>query len=155
MADLESLHRLQLLHPKIRNKAIDAYNEVVKLTPVGIHPYITETYRSFERSDDLYAQGRTKPGSIVTNARGGSSLHNYSLAIDFVLMVNGKMDWTVNHNWMVVVNIFKQHGFKWGGEFKSIKDYPHFENTFGYTVKQLLAKYNAKDFIPGTNYLNI
>lgn len=38
--------------------------------------------RTFAEQDKLYAQGRTTGGSIVTNARGGQSMHNYGLAVD-------------------------------------------------------------------------
>ena len=71
-------------------------------------------------------------------------------------MVNGKQVWDVNHDWMTVVNIFKSHGFNWGGDFAgSFKDYPHLEMKFGTNWQALLAKYNAGDFITGTQYVNI
>ncbi|HEY8690567.1 MAG TPA: M15 family metallopeptidase [Chitinophagaceae bacterium] len=143
------------LHPGVRDAALSAYREAVRITPVGVHPYITETLRSFDRSNELYAQSRTKPGKKVTNAPGGSSFHNYGLAIDFVIQVHGLPKWEVNDNWMKVVSAFKNHGFIWGGDFKSLKDYPHFEMTFGFTWRQLLAKYNKKDFMPGTTYLKL
>lgn len=155
MTDITSINRLKQLHPKVRDVALEAYNKAVQATPVGVHPFITETLRSFERSNELYAQGRTKPGKKVTNAKAGSSFHNYGLAIDFVIQINGLPVWTVNENWMVVVRCFKESGFVWGGDFKSIPDAPHFEMTFGYTWRQLLSKYNAKDFLPGTEYLNL
>jgi len=153
--ETQSIAQLQTLHPLIRAKAVDAYNEAVKATPVGIHPYITEGFRSFERSAALYAQGRTKPGDKVTNAKAGQSWHNYGLAMDFVIQKNGVFDWTVNHNWMVCVNIFKAHGFKWGGDWKSFKDYPHLEMTFGLTTTEALKRHNNKDFITGTNFIRI
>ena len=166
MSDLKSLQRLQQLHPKIRNKAIDAYNEAVKITPVGVHPFITQTIRSFDESTHLYALGRTivnpdgksakKPmGNIVSNSKAGQSYHNYALALDFVLLINGKESWDIDANWMVVVNVFKKHGFTAGIDFKTFKDAPHFEMTLGNNWRTLLAKYNAKDFIEGTNYLNL
>lgn len=167
MADTKSINILQGLHPGVRDRALAAYYEAVKATPVGVHPFITEGYRSFERSDELYKLGRTvvnpdgksksKPmGNIVSFAKAGQSYHNYFLAFDFVLLVNGKMDWTVNHNWMVVVNIFKAHGFKSGLDFsKKKRDPPHLEMSFGYSVGQLLAKYKAKQFIPNTNFLQL
>lgn len=40
-------------------------------------------YRSVTEQNDLFAQGRTKPGNIVTKARGGESYHNFAVAIDF------------------------------------------------------------------------
>lgn len=150
-----SIERLKLLHPKLRESGLAAYDEAVRKTPEGVHPLITQTLRTFEESNTLYAQGRTKPGKIVTNARAGASYHNYGLALDFVLVVGGKVLWKVDENWMTVVKAFKDHGFFWGGDFKSLKDYPHFENRFGYTWRQLLAKHNSKDFIEGTNYVKL
>lgn len=152
--ETQSLKLLNLLHPSIRQDAIDAYNESVTATPLGIHPYITQTMRSFSESDGLYQQGRTKPGNIVTKAKAGQSYHNYGFAIDFCLQIEGKMVWDEkNPNWMIVVNCFKKRGFSWGGEWK-FKDYPHFEKT-PLTWQQLLAKHNKKQFIPGETYIDL
>ena len=154
--ETESLSKLNQLHPLIRQSAIDAYNESVKNTPIGVHPYITETYRSFAESDKLYAQGRTEPGEIVTNSKAGQSYHNYALALDFVLLVNGKEDWEVNKDWMTVVNTFKKYGFTWGGDFANFKDYPHLEKKLGYNWRQLLEMYQVpNNFIAGTQYLKL
>ena len=105
-----SISRIEQLHPKLRDVALEAYKESVKITPIGIHPFITETLRSFEESDALYQQGRTKPGQIVTNAKAGSSYHNYGLALDFVIQEDGHSRWDVNENWMAVVNALKKEG---------------------------------------------
>jgi peptidoglycan L-alanyl-D-glutamate endopeptidase CwlK len=56
---------------------------------------------------------------------------------------------------MEVVAIFKKYGYAWGGDFRSIKDSPHFEKAFGFTTKQLLQKVNNKDFIKGSVYVNL
>lgn len=155
--ETKSVERLQQLHPICRDKAIDAYNEACKATPIGVHPFVDQTYRTFAESDKLYAQGRTAPGEIVSNAKGGQSWHNFGLALDFHLIINGKDVWDQrNPNWMVVVNIFKAHGFNWGGDFPgTFKDYPHLEYKGGNTLAGLLAKYNAGDFIPGNAYVNL
>ena len=156
---MDSLAKLQQLHPALRDVAIAAYNEAVAATPTGVHPVIDQTLRSFEESDKLYQQGRTTPGPIVSNAKAGQSWHNYGLALDFHLQVNGKDVWP-NHpeqdaDWMTVVNIFKKHGFNWGGEFPgTFKDYPHLENKLGHTLAQLEEAYAAKKFIPGTEYID-
>ncbi len=151
-----SIQRLNQLHPAIRQSALDAYDEAVKATPVGVHPLITQTSRSFEESDKLYAQGRTTPGKIVSNSKAGQSYHNYSLALDFALVINGTVTWDVNEDWMTVVNIFKKHGFTWGGDFTGkFKDYPHLENKLGYNWRDLLYKHNMQDFMPGTDYVKI
>lgn len=143
MTDLVSHQRLCLLHPKVRTEAIQAYNEAVKATPVGVHPVVIQTLRTFEESDLLYQKGRTRPGPKVTNAKAGQSYHNYGLAIDFALQVNGKIIWEVNKDWMTVVNIFKKYGWSWGGDWSSLKDYPHVEKTFGHNWKELLRLHQA------------
>lgn len=151
-----SIDQINTLHPKLRPIALQAYNEAVQATPAGVHPIITQGYRTFEESDKLYAQGRTTSGEIVSNAKAGSSLHNYALAVDFALVIDGKTVWDEKHpSWKIVVDTFKKHNFEWGGDWHSIKDYPHLQLTFGHTWQQLLVKHNAKDFIPGTEYVNI
>lgn len=170
-----TLQRIELLHPKIREEVKGFYlNEIVPALPNATCRF-AYTFRTFAEQDALYAQGRTrlfdaqgKRLGIVTKAKGGQSIHNYRLAVDIVLLVdndkNGSREaasWdTVKDydkdgraDWMEVVNIFKKHGYTWGGDWK-FKDAPHFEKT-GYDWRTLLAKYNAKDFIPGTNYINI
>src|SRR5690606_22511724 len=47
-------------------------------------------HRTWAEQDALYAQGRTKPGSIVTNAKGGQSNHNFGIAMDFGVFKDGK-----------------------------------------------------------------
>jgi hypothetical protein len=42
--------------------------------------------RTFAEQDALYAQGRTRKGLRVTNAKGGQSYHNYGLAADCALL---------------------------------------------------------------------
>lgn len=146
--DTISLARLNLLHPLIREDAIKAYQEAVEQTPVGVHPFITQTVRSFQESDYMYQQGRTRPGSIISYAKGGQSYHNYGLALDFVNLIGGKMVWPKrpeqDENWMTVVNIFKKYGFEAGIDWKGKKrDAPHFQKTFGYHWSELLAIHNA------------
>lgn len=107
----------------------------------GVPILITQGLRTIAEQDELYAQGRTKPGKIVTNARGGYSFHNFGVAIDFCLLQpDGKsVSWTVGKDWMIVVEIAKELGFEWGGDWTSFKDYPHFEMSFGLTTAQYKA----------------
>lgn len=153
--DNRSLANLNTLHPRLKQIAIDAWTQAQAEMPLNTLIIVVQGGRTFEESNALYAQGRTEPGEIVTNAPAGESFHNYFLAFDFAMITNGKDDYVVGPNWMKVVKILKSHGFEWGGDWTSIKDYPHFEMRFGHTWQQLLAKYKAKDFIPGTEYVNI
>lgn len=115
----------------------------------GVNIIITQGLRTIAEQDALYAQGRTKPGNIVTNAKGGTSYHNYGLAIDFgLLLPDGKqVSWDLKRDadgdkvadWTEVVQEAKTLGFEWGGDFVSITDAPHFQMTFGLTISQLRA----------------
>lgn len=107
----------------------EAYDE-------GIYVLITDGYRSFAEQDALYAQGRTKPGKIVTNAKGGQSNHNFGIAVDFCLTnkEGTAAYWTVNKDWKRVAAIAKSKGFEWGGDWTSFKDNPHLEYTGKITV---------------------
>lgn len=145
--------RIATLHPLVRKEVEDTLNSIVLSEGTTIR--VTQALRTFAEQDALYAQGRTKPGSKVTNATGGQSIHNYGLAFDYVLMKDGVADWTVNADWKKVAATFKAKGWEWGGDWKSLKDYPHLEKTFGQTWKTLLAKYKAKDFITDIQYVKI
>lgn len=162
--DKVTLERISLLHPKLREEALKIYEEITKALTGRATCRFAQVLRTIEEQNELYAQGRTKKGKIVTNARGGSSYHNYGLAVDIVLLTGKEATWDTKtdfdgdklSDWMEVVAIFQKYNWKWGGEFKSIKDFPHFEKTFGYTVSQLFTKYKAKDFIGGKPpYVNL
>lgn len=145
--------KINTLHPAIRDevrKLVDFINEYVLTSNVKM--LVTQTLRTFEEQNKLYNQ---KPK--VTNAKGGQSIHNYGLAFDFCLIQNGKTIWDTKKDfdgdkvadWMEIVELFKANGYKWGGNFRSIYDAPHFEKTFGYSWQQLLEKYKNGEIING------
>lgn len=112
----------------------------------GIFVVITEGFRSVGEQNRLYEQGRTTPGNIVTNAKGGESYHNYGLAIDFALKTPaGNVIWDRQYDgnknskadWTEVVEIAKSLGFQWGGDWVKFKDYPHLQMDFGLTIADL------------------
>lgn len=147
MRDTISIDRVNKLHPKIRKEVAALIDKAEAQLPANVKIRVVQGLRTIEEQNALYAQGRTKPGPVVTNAKGGKSYHNYGLAIDFCLMYGGVVSWKVNADWMKVVAVFKAAGYTWGGNFRSIKDYPHLEKSFGYSVSQLLAKYNAGTYV--------
>jgi len=91
---------------------------------------ITEGFRSFERQNELYAQGRTKPGKVVTNAKGGQSQHQYGVAFDVIFVKNDYLG-----DFDKIGKIGESLGLEWGGKFNSITDRPHFQVTLGYKLK--------------------
>lgn len=128
------------LLPLVKRKA-DAFVKDAEL--LGLPIRITEGFRSFERQNELYAQGRTKSGKLVTNAKGGQSNHNYGCAIDIVFRKLG-YDATQDQ-WLALASIAERHGFEWGGGWNEFIDRPHFELTLGYTLPHFqkgLVDYN-------------
>jgi len=103
----------------------------------GIDLLVTSTYRDNESQNALYAQGRTTPGNIVTRAKAGQSWHNYRCALDVVPLVNGKAIWDDQAMWAKVGEIGKSCGLEWAGDWKTFKEFPHFQYTGGMTLAQL------------------
>jgi peptidoglycan L-alanyl-D-glutamate endopeptidase CwlK len=122
----------------------------MQLNGKGIQFVRACTYRSSEEQNDLYAQGRMKPGRIVTWARGGQSPHNKtrpsgerniygknreipaSSAADYYPLLNGKL---CNNDsdeektlWEQMGRIGRECGLEWGGDWTNGKrDMPHFQ----------------------------
>jgi peptidoglycan L-alanyl-D-glutamate endopeptidase CwlK len=157
MKDEKTLERIQLLHPKLRDEALTMYDEIVASLTGTAACRFAYTLRTFAEQDGLFAQGRTKPGAIVTKAKGGQSYHNYGLAIDIVLLVdkdkNGTFEtasWDLKtdfdgdgkSDWQEIVAIFKRYGYEWGGDWKFV-DAPHFQKTLGKSIAELQSLHKA------------
>jgi peptidoglycan LD-endopeptidase CwlK len=169
MIDQLTLTRIDTLHPKIKEEVKNIYlNEVVPALKT-VTCRFAYTLRTIKEQNDLYALGRTKLFDangkrlgIVTNAKGGQSYHNYGLAFDIVLLTKSGASWDIItdfdgdgiSDWKEIVNIFKKHGYVWGGDWK-FKDAPHFEKSFGHSVANLQTLHSGNKFIPGTQYVQI
>jgi LAS superfamily LD-carboxypeptidase LdcB len=83
--------------------------------------------RDCAKQDNLYAQGRTKPGKIITYAKCGESDHNLGLAIDVAPVINGKVNYKVPKGyWEGLAKIANSLGLGWGGRWANLKDVVHF-----------------------------
>ena len=162
--DKITLDRIATLHPKIRQKTLDAYLYANnKLLGKGVRLRFAYTTRTNEEQNELFAQGRTKlydsSGKrlgIVTKSKGGQSIHNYHLAFDIVLLLDKNNDGVFESatyemldfdkdgkaDWLEVVEYFKSVGFVLGGDWKFV-DKPHFEMTFGHSWRTLQKELNA------------
>lgn len=119
------------LYPLVDRKA----TELIQLAKEkGYAIKITEGYRTFERQNELYAKGRTAAGAIVTNAKGGESLHNYGVAFD-ICFVGINPYPSKAETWKAVAEIAEKLGFTWGGNWDMFMDKPHFELTSIYTLQ--------------------
>ena len=161
MIDEKTIERIALMHPKLREEVRDIYFEISSALTGKAFCRFSYTLRTFAEQDGLYAQGRTTKGNIVTNAKGGLSYHNYGLALDIVLIDGKNASWDIKKDydsdgkadWIEVVNIFKQYGWTWGGDWKFL-DAPHFEKPLGYSIRTLLDMYN-KGKVDKNNYVLI
>jgi len=102
----------------------------------NIDARISFTYRTPEEQDEIYAQGRTKPGKKVTNLKGSQSKHCVTLngkpaakAYDIAIYdMNGNYITDGSHElYTKAGELGKLRGLTWGGDFKSIFDPSHFE----------------------------
>ena len=94
----------------------------------GLRPEIVEGYRSQERQNELYEQGRTKPGDVVTQTR--SSMHTQRMAVDIAqLDEQGKITYNPDPPdfWDRMGAIGRSLGLNWGGDWSGFKDRPHFQ----------------------------
>jgi len=169
--DSITIQRISEAHPNIRKQLLEQYKEANNLLGTGARLRFAYVYRSNELQDKLYNQ---KPK--VTNAKGGQSIHNYSLAFDIVLLYdndgNGTFEeasWSMirdfdkdsKADWMEIVNYFKSKGWEWGGDWKSFKDAPHFQlkksNGTSYKWQELKQLVDSGNFIldNGIKYPNI
>ena len=100
---------------------------------VGLDLLVTCTRRTRGEQADLYEQGRTKPGKIVTWAKPGESPHEDGRALDVVPLRGGVCVWgTVGEDlllWQKVGEVGEAAGLAWGGRWPGKKrDFPHFQN---------------------------
>lgn len=102
---------------------------VVACEARGARYIATSGLRSYEEQNALYAQGRTKPGQIVTKAQGGFSQHQFGVAADFVadkdLAKDGlQPDWA-EKAYEVLAEEAEKLGLEAGLHWKSFHDAPH------------------------------
>lgn len=153
--DQITVQRISTLHPAIQVDVINIYRQLLEK---GISIRIVQALRTWQQQAELYKQGRTTPGNIVTWAKAGESFHNYGLAFDFCLLLDNKTvswDQMDDNNldgisdWMQVVEAFEKAGFTWGGRWdKKHLDLPHFQKTFGLTITQCLERSKGGKVFP-------
>lgn len=141
------------LHPWLDYKLGLLLKECAKK---GMYLIVTEGFRTVARQNELYAQGRSKPGRVVTYAKGTDykSQHQFGIAFDI------GMNYDVDGDGKVSDDIWNSKGFSkvaaiaksdkvglsWGGDWKGLVDTPHFYiGKWGSTTKKLKSKYGTPD----------
>jgi len=108
----------------------------------GLTVQILSGTRTYAEQNKLYAQ-RPK----VTNAKAGQSNHNFGIAFDIGIF-KGKTYYTgrnvaENKAYDDLSKIIKPVGLLWGGDWKSLKDAPHYELPTNKSISQVRALLEA------------
>ena len=112
------------LHPEL----IPICNEFVRRCRAeGLSVLVTETYRTKAEQDAIYAQGRTEPGGIISNAPYPKSPHCWGVAFDFCRNVRGREYDDSDGFFAKCGAVGKALGLTWGGDWKKFVDKPHLE----------------------------
>lgn len=127
---VRSVPDLTQLKPKVHALAEALIAECKK---EGFDIVISRGFRSTEEQDALYELGRSKPGNVVTNAKGGQSFHNYGVAFDIRPVVS---DEKKEGFYRRAGPLGEKLGLDWGGRWESFVDLPHYEYTVGYTIDE-------------------
>ena len=123
LADQRSEQNIATLLPPVQPLARGL---IAAAAAAGIAIKIISGTRTYEEQNALYEQGRSTPGRVVTNARGGYSNHNFGVAFDIGVFEGGRyLDESPAYK--TVGALGKQLGLEWGGDWKSLQDEPHFE----------------------------
>ena len=112
--------RLALVHPELSRR-------VHQLFDILSFPLcVTQGLRTYPQQSELYAQGRTKSGDIVTKADAGHSMHNFGLAVDVAPFIDGKVDWNgKDEKWAEILAEAPSCRLAEGALWRTFPDEPH------------------------------
>ena len=116
---------------------VNVVHRAIKRLPFDV--LVVEGLRSKQRQAELYAQGRTKPGKIVTWTM--QSKHIDGRAVDLAPLVDGQIDWNDSKKFDAInlamttsaaeLGVSIRWGADWDGDGKPRErgeaDSPHFE----------------------------
>lgn len=122
--DARSATNIATLHPKVQDYARALIQAAAQQ---GIAIKVISGTRSYDEQNALFAKGRTKPGSVVTNARAGYSNHNFGIAFDIGVFDAQGSYVEESPLYKVVGSIGTGLGLTWGGNWKTVEDQPHFQ----------------------------
>lgn len=133
----------------------------------GVNPLVVETYRSQERQNYLYCQGRTVAECIAKGIKKAfaekhcnpkvsqvtwtlNSIHKNKKAVDVVpqRIVNGKMTaiWNVkDKETQIIIKTMEKYGFEAGANWTTTPDSPHFQVDGNFTT--VFKRGNTTSFV--------
>ncbi len=138
-ADVRSERNIATLIPRAQKAArehLQGVNAWLFTHAKGHVAKIIDGTRTYAEQDKLYAQGRTAPGKIVTNARGGQSWHNFGVAWDIGVFAPLGAYLGDSPYYDKAGEIGRIQGLEWGGDWRTFQDKPHFQLA-GFTLAKL------------------
>ena len=127
--NLTMINDLKALHPVFRDKI---ERLIIACEAKGIRLAVVETYRTHAKQNEYKSMGKK-----FTRSGGGSSKHQYGLAVDLVPIVRDTAQWHNDQLWKKIGTIGEQLGLRWGGRWRNPYDPGHFEWTGGLTSTHL------------------
>jgi hypothetical protein len=99
--------------------------------------------RTCEEQDEIYAQGRTRPGEIVTHAAGCKSWHVTGRAVDLdpINPNTGRAFPGYADEYRVLGALWKKLGGIWGGDFPRLYDPGHVEWHPGIDINEVCPQH--------------
>lgn len=145
--DDRSRRNIASCHPKVRLAFAHIClkgKEIAKEKGAGDYVAISGL-RTYAEQNALYAMGRTAPGPRVTSVQGGGSYHNFGLAVDFGVFNEDRANYYDSTNPQLAAQVHAavakwakaNYPVEWGGDWRSLKDYPHFQMDFGLSTRTL------------------
>jgi peptidoglycan L-alanyl-D-glutamate endopeptidase CwlK len=149
---------------KLKGVKPDLVDVARRASEIGPPFQIVQGNRTVAEQAAIYAQGRSRPGKIVTWTK--HSKHIGGNAVDFAALVNGKISWN-DKLYPPIANAFKRAalelrtGIEWGGDWKT-KDWGHIQLSqkaatpeaptagIGWTIADVQTALVAHGFDPGT-----
>jgi hypothetical protein len=131
LADADPHQRLTGVHPDLIGKVEQI---LVAMAVLGWPMIVTAGVRTDAEQAALYAQGRTAPGSIVTEDDGSGKRSKHQIhedgvghAVDCAFRVANQPSWDPHLPWTLYGAIAMKLGLKWGGSWAGLVDLPHVE----------------------------
>jgi peptidoglycan L-alanyl-D-glutamate endopeptidase CwlK len=136
--DQRSEQNIFTLFPKAQK---EARNFLKRLKNAGINARIISGTRTYAVQNILFAQGRTLAGTIVTNARGGESNHNFGIAWDIGIFTAQGQYLPDSPLYDKAAEVGLSPNLEWGGHWQSFKDKPHYQMKTGLTSQKLRERF--------------
>jgi len=122
--------RLALVHPET-SRRIHQLEDMLSFK-IGV----SQGLRTWSQQDSLWQEGRNPDGSyidpihhtgVVTNAKGGESMHNFGIPVDvFPVGDDGKPDWNgKDEKWAEILAKAPSCGLAEGAKWRTFPDEPH------------------------------